>query len=86
MTRTEIIDLRDATVEKLIKDGWDYDQARFATMTAINKPATVLSEQPVGTPHPALTELAAKVTGAWQPVPPAVKSERVNSSSELEDQ
>lgn len=86
MTRTEILDLRDATAEKLISEGWSYDQARFATMTAINKPATVLSEQPTGKPHPALTELAQKVTGTWQPVSPAVKSERVNSDNEMEDQ
>lgn len=85
MTQQEIIQKRDETVERLIADGWDYDDARFAAITAIKKPEGLLSEQPAGETHPALQELARLAAGYQTPVP-VIKPDRVNSDDEMEDQ
>lgn len=85
MTQQEIVQKRDEVVEWLIADGWDYDDARFATMTAIKKPEGLLSEQPSDKSHPALQELARLAAGYQTPAP-VIKPDRVNSDDEMEDQ
>lgn len=86
MTQQELIQKRNEAVDTLVAAGWDYDNARFATMTALKKPAVVLSEQPTGKSHPALTELAEMVTGNWQAEPAKTQGSRVNSTNEMQDQ
>lgn len=58
MTRTELVEMRNAAIEVMIADGMDEDDARFAAMTAAARPDGILSEQATGEQHPALIELA----------------------------
>lgn len=59
MKMSEWLEKRDAVCAQLIAEGWDYDQARFATMTAGASQAGLLQDQPSGNTHSALSELAA---------------------------
>lgn len=58
MTRSELVEMRNAAIEAMIADGMDEDDARFAAMTAAARPEGILSEQATGEQHPALVELA----------------------------
>lgn len=59
MDAKEFAKLRNKVTDTLISDGWDYDDARFATMMAGAEPAELLSDQPSTKTHPALVALAA---------------------------
>lgn len=58
MKMSEWLEKRDAVCEQLIAEGWNYDQARFATMTVSATNAGLLADQPTGKSHPALDALA----------------------------
>jgi len=58
MTRSELVEMRNAAIDAMIADGMDEDDARFAAMTAAARPDGILSEQETGEQHPALIELA----------------------------
>lgn len=58
MTRTELVEMRNAAIFTLIAGGMDEDDARFAAMTAAARPDGILSEQATGEQHPVLRELA----------------------------
>ena len=83
MTRQEMAQkARDAALE-LESKGWDYDDARFATMALIN--GGILDEQLQGASTPALDELKAEFVKLSPPEP---KAELLygNSDNEFEDQ
>lgn len=58
MTRTELVEMRNAAIDAMIADGMDEDDARFAAMTAAARPDGILSEQGKSEQHPALLSLA----------------------------
>lgn len=57
MTRSELIEMRNAVIAELIADGMDEDDARFSAMSAAARPDGFLSEQPESN-DPRLVELA----------------------------
>ena len=83
MTRQEMAQkARDAALE-LEAAGWDYDDARFATMALVN--GGILDEQLQGVSTPLFAELKAEFSKISLPEP---KAERRygNSDNEFEDQ
>lgn len=85
MTAQEMKQLMFETVDALEKQGWDYDQARFAAMTIGKNPEGWLGEQPAGQSHPLLVAFAQKTAGFQQepakPLPPVR-----DLTDEMEDQ
>jgi hypothetical protein len=55
ITKQQLIEKRNAVCDQLIAEGWDYDDARAATMTA----GSTIDEQPEAPAHLALAELTA---------------------------
>ena len=55
MSTTDFLKVRDETFKKLIAEGWDYDDARFSTMSAGQIDGEGNQQTPT---HPLLQELA----------------------------
>lgn len=85
ITRQQLIAKRNEVQAALEAAGWDYDDARFATMTATANPLGFLSDQPT-TVTPELLELAEMAKAAAAPAPAKVVNGRMNSDDEMEDQ
>lgn len=78
MTRQELaIKAREAASE-LVDAGWDYDDARFATMTLAS--GGVLDEQLHGVSTPAIEALKAEWQAMEKPMHPAI-----NHTADLPD-
>ena len=59
MTRTELLQKRDQIIARLIAQGWDEDDARFAVLTAGANLDGLLADQPKVSSTPEVEELAA---------------------------
>lgn len=85
MSRQELAKVARQAALELEAAGWDYDDARFATMAMVN--TGVLSEQLAGITTPALDELKAEWAKVDKSVPERnLSNVRVSSTNEMEDQ
>lgn len=83
MTRQELAQKAREATNELVAAGWNYDDARFATMALVSGGA--LDEQLAGTSTPAIDELKREFAAVDKTVTPR-KEWRVNSDNEFEDQ
>jgi hypothetical protein len=85
MNRQQLIAKRNEVTDSLIAQGWDYDDARFAAMTAAAQPDGILGDQ-MTTAAPELVELAKMAKEAQSPAQRPSTGTRMNSTNEMEDQ
>ena len=83
MTRQELAKVARDAAEELVAAGWDYDDARFATMALAS--GGILDEQMVGVTTPAVEQLKREFAKVEKPVA-KVERRYGNSDNEFEDQ